>query len=214
MIDNSDGQAGFGEGCNRGAEQAHGEGVLFVNPDVYVTTDAIDALYEFLGAHPQIGLIGPQILDETGAVQITSSTVPTALEAAIVYSWLGNLSAFGSYREHYRLWGFDHRSSRPVPSVSGSCFMMRREEFLAIGGCDENMFLYFEEFDLAQRVRSQLDKEVYFLATASVVHFGQHSTKQLPSVAHHFRASRRYWLQKHYGFSGAIANFWIRLWEK
>lgn len=214
VIDNSHGKSGYGAGCNAGAQKARGETVLFVNPDINISPETVHTLSTYLMDHPQIGLIGPQILDETGKIQITCSTIPTPLEAVIIYSWIGKLPWFQTWYSRYRLQGFNHQTSRPVPAISGSCFMMRREEFLEIGGCDENIFLYFEEFDIAKRVHDQLEKEVYFLTSCAIIHYGQESTKQLPTVSQHFQRSRRYWLQKHYGIMGLLADSWLRIWER
>ncbi len=214
VIDNSSGERGYGAGCNLGAEQAKGEYLFFTNPDVYCTASVVDSLADFLLTHPQVGLVGPQIRNEHGAIDTTCSTVPTAWQAAVVYSWLGTLPLFADQVKQYRLWGFNHQSSRPVPSVSGACFMMRADEFRALGGFDEQFFLYFEEFDLAKRIKEILEMEVYYLATISVIHYGQHSTNQTSTAPIIFRQSRRRWLEKYYGWKGILANTWIRIWEK
>lgn len=213
VVDNSSGKKGYGAGCNRGVEQAHGETVLFVNPDIEITTKTVHCLHDFLIEHPNVGIVGPQIKNKNGEIEITCSALPTPLQASILFSWLHKLSFFQEWTKSYRLHGFDHKTSRPVPSVNGSCFMMRREDFLEIGACDENIFLYFEEFDLAKRMQDQLEKQAYFLTACSIVHVGQESTKQADHVSQHFRKSRQYWLQKHYGVSGLLADAWIRLWE-
>ncbi len=214
VVDHSDGLSGYGAGCTTGAQQAKGETVLFMNPDVEITAKTVHSLHNFLEDHPQVAMVGPQILDETGSVQITCSSIPTPLEASIVFSWLHGLPYFEKWQKQYRLQGFNHQTSRPVPAINGSCFMMRTAEFLDIGGCDKNLFLYFEEFDLAKRVHDQLEKQVYYLASCSVTHYGQISTDQAENTSTHFRRSRNYWLQKHYGFSGTLADFWIRMWER
>jgi len=213
VIDNSDGAAGYGAGCNRGAEISHGELLLFTNPDVNISVKTIHALTNHLHDHPQTAVVGPQILNEQEEIQITCSTIPTAWEAAVLFSWLHHLPVFAALCTRYRLNGFNHMTSRPVPVLNGSCFMMRRSDFREIGGFDERLFLYFEEFDLAKRVKDQLEKSGYFLATSSIIHYGQKSTQQATSVSEHFKHSRCAWLQKHYAWRGYLADAWIRFWE-
>lgn len=214
VIDNSSGDAGYGAGCNRGAERAHGETLVFCNPDIEVTADSVRELHSFLQTHPQVGMVGPQILRDDGTIEISCSMIPSPLLALVEYSWLRQLPGLRSYSHKYRLQSFDHDSSRPVPVISGSCFALRREDYRAIGGCDEKLFLYFEEFDLAQRTHTDLDKQVYFLSSTSIIHYGQISTDQTRTASRHFRRSRRYWFQKIYGWRGSLVVTMLEWFEK
>jgi GT2 family glycosyltransferase len=61
-----------------------------------------------------------------------------------------------------------------VPTISGACFCMRREDFDAVDGFDEKYFLHVEDVDLCWRVR-RLGGEVLFHPRAEVVHLGHTS---------------------------------------
>ena len=213
VIDNSRVHRGYGAGCNMGAQQASGEILFFLNPDIEITSQTVLALSDLLQKNENVGLVGPQIKDIHGRTQITCSAVPTPLIAAIEYSFLGKLPFLRWAHAQYRLNNFDHKNSRDVPSISGSCFALRTKDFQKIGGVDENLFLYFEEFDLAIRITDQLKKIVWFCAEESVVHYGQVSTQQTETNTH-FLTSRAYWLEKTYGWSGKLVNYWLRFAEK
>jgi len=58
-----------------------------------------------------------------------------------------------------------------VPTISGACFCMRREDFAAVRGFDEGYFLHVEDVDLCWRVRQQ-GGLVLFHPGAEVVHIG------------------------------------------
>ncbi len=61
-----------------------------------------------------------------------------------------------------------------VPTISGACFCMRREDFEAVQGFDEGYFLHVEDVDLCWRVR-QGGGEVLFQPKAEVIHLGHTS---------------------------------------
>jgi GT2 family glycosyltransferase len=56
-----------------------------------------------------------------------------------------------------------------VAYVEGACMLIRREAFSAVGGFDEGFFLFFEELDIAQRLR-RTGWEVHLVAEASADH--------------------------------------------
>lgn len=203
---------GYGQALNKGVEQADNEFVVCMNPDIDLKKDALPKLISALKAHPECGIVGPQVLDHQGKIQLTSSQVPNAAQAVIVWSWLGSFWK-KKVQAWYRLNSFDHKTSQYVPSVSGACFAIRRSEWRKIGGADERLFLYFEEFDLAQRYR-KLGLKVWFCAESLIVHYGQVSTSAVKGVTRIFTDSRRYWLSKHFGIQGVLAATWLEFWEK
>lgn len=212
VIDNTHTQQGYNTGCNIGAGQAQGEYLVWMNPDILISPQSIYALVSILQRFPQVGMVGPQLLDQAGEVQITCSDLPTPWCASIIYSWLGKLSFFKWEQQRYRLFHFSHRFSRTVPVISGACFAMRMSDWQRIGKFDEALFLYFEEFDLSARLRSR-GQVAYYCTHAKALHYGQVSTSQTNTVSHHFQHSRRYWLAKTYGWRGWLAARWLEIWE-
>ncbi len=53
---------GFGRACNQGARAAHGELLVFLNPDVFVTPDWLDILVRRVAEHPTAAIICPTTL--------------------------------------------------------------------------------------------------------------------------------------------------------
>ncbi len=61
------GNYGFSSGCNLGAENARGEFLLFLNPDVTLTSSpAIDDMYSFAVANPDVGITSCRTLYSNG----------------------------------------------------------------------------------------------------------------------------------------------------
>jgi N-acetylglucosaminyl-diphospho-decaprenol L-rhamnosyltransferase len=70
--------------------------------------------------------------------------------------------------------------------------MVRREAFEAVGGFDENYFMYFEDTDLCERL-DRAGWDVVYAPSATVVHHGGHATSRnldAMSKAHHVSAYR------------------------
>lgn len=59
---------GFGYGMTMGANQASGDYIVFLNSDV-ILLDNFEKMIQYMDAHPNIGLIAPELIDENGVVQ-------------------------------------------------------------------------------------------------------------------------------------------------
>ena len=129
---------GFCAGCNRGAEAARGRLLAFVNFDGQVEQGWDRPLRELLDGDPGISVATGLLLRDDGV------TIEAAgLEIA------PNTATYG------RLEGVP-RASGPagpadVAAASGALMMVRREEFLALGGFYEPLFMYGEEADYCLR---------------------------------------------------------------
>ncbi|OLC99949.1 MAG: hypothetical protein AUH86_01220 [Acidobacteria bacterium 13_1_40CM_4_58_4] len=65
----SETNTGFVSSCNRGAAQARGEYLLFLNNDTTVKPDWLDALLETFQLEPRAGLVGSKLLFPDGRLQ-------------------------------------------------------------------------------------------------------------------------------------------------
>lgn len=140
--------AGYAGGCNRGAQAARGELLVFLNPDTVVRPGALDALLA-----PIAG---------AGAAALSTACVVHMRQPARVNT-CGNTV-------HYTGLAYCRGAGRPaselaapceVDSVSGAAFAIRRELFERLGGFDERFFLYVEDTDLSLRARLAGARIVY-----------------------------------------------------
>lgn len=143
---------GFATNVNRGAALTTGRFVLFLNPDTEHAAGRIADALRFLDAHPDIGLLGCTLADPDGEVQqsfrrFPSPAVPIARQLG-ADRWLR--------AEWYRrAMMATTRSEDPFPVdwILGAFLLMRRADFARIGGMDEGYRLYYEDVDLAWRLR-------------------------------------------------------------
>jgi GT2 family glycosyltransferase len=133
-----DANIGFCAGCNRGAEAARGRLLAFVNFDGRVEPGWDRPLRELLDGDPGIAVATGLLLCADGA------TIEAAgLEIA------PNTATYG------RLEGAARAAAPAAPvdvtAASGALMAVRREEFLALGGFYEPLFMYGEEADYCLR---------------------------------------------------------------
>jgi GT2 family glycosyltransferase len=129
---------GFCAGCNRGAESAEAPLLAFVNFDALVEPGWDPPLRELL-ADPSVSVATGLLLDSKG-----ETLEAAGLEIA------PNTATFATSQGLPRASAPD----RPVDVVaaSGALMMVRRKEFLALGGFYEPIFMFGEEADYCLRV--------------------------------------------------------------
>ena len=57
---------GFASACNKGVMHAHGEFILFLNPDTIIAEDTLEKCVRFFQTHPDCGAAGVQMIDGSG----------------------------------------------------------------------------------------------------------------------------------------------------
>jgi GT2 family glycosyltransferase len=160
---------GFCAGCNRGAEAASGRFVAFVNFDAEVEPNWDEPLRALLE--------DPSISVATGVLLRPDGTLLEAagLEIAPNMATYGRLD--GEPRAGLPAEPFD------VEAASGALMLVRREEFLALGGFYEPLFMYGEEADYCLRVPGR----VVLDPRSAVKHEQGHASGPLRST------TRLYW---------------------
>ena len=82
---------GFTRGNNQAIAQSRGRYVLLLNPDTEVVDDALGTMVQYMDAHPQVGALGPQLLNPDGSVQSSRRRFPTMatafLESTVLQQW-------------------------------------------------------------------------------------------------------------------------------
>jgi GT2 family glycosyltransferase len=190
---------GFAYGNNLGIQRAYLTAVpnyvYLLNPDAQVRPGAISSLVQFLETHPQVGIAGSSFENLDG------SDWPIAFRFPTLISELIQGLDFSLVARLLRRWEVArHMDKRPQPVdwICGASMMIRSEVFAAIGGLDENYFLYFEETDFCYRAK-QAGFPTWYVPESRVMHIAGQSTKvterdvepkRLPS--YWFESRRRY----------------------
>ncbi len=152
-----DRNSGFIEACNRGAAEAQGTHLVFLNNDAKVRAGALDAMLAAFDAHEGVGIVGCKLVFPDGRLQEAGAYIRPDGSADMVGLW------DDPDKPQY---GF----AREVGYVSGACLMIPRALFLELGGFDPAFApAYCEDSDLCYRVRAS-GRRVMYEPRAVVVH--------------------------------------------
>lgn len=174
--------------------------ILVSNPDVAFEPGSIDALRRAGDADPSIGSVGPAILNDDGSLYPSARPVPS-LRVGTGHALFSGIWANNPWSRAYRSVSADPGSPRDVGWLSGSCLLVRRSAFEAIGGFDPGYFMYFEDVDLGYRLGTHGYRNRYE-PSARIVHHGAHSTSGGESermIRAHHESARRFVATKYRG---------------
>ncbi len=167
---------GFAKANNIGARAASGDVLLFLNPDTeLIGTDALSKLLGAL-APPEMGLVGPQLLNSDGTVQQSCARFPGIISSLVTGLAIHHLLPDRA-RARLAPVAWSHGWSSDTDWVKGAAIAMRRGTFEAIGGWSEATFMYGEDLDLAYRVR-EIGMRVGYEPAVRVLHHDDHSAQQ------------------------------------
>jgi len=156
---------GFAGGCNRGAAEASGDVLVFLNPDTVVEPGALARLAGTLD-DPAIGIAmarlrlldRPELLNSGGTVLHVSGL-----------AWAGR---YGELADEVR-------ELEDVAAPSGAAMAIRADLFRELGGFTDELFMYLEDTELGWRAHLH-GLRVVVDPGADVYHeyeFGRHPAK-------------------------------------
>jgi GT2 family glycosyltransferase len=185
---------GFAKANNIGIRQSRGRYFCLVNSDVVVHSNCMERLLDYMDAHPETGLAGPQVLNGDGTLQDNWRSAP---------SLRGSLLRTFGIESHGSLVPPGGAEQRPssVDVLSGCFWIARREAVAQVGLLDENFFMYAEDYDWCKRFHAS-GWDVVYVPSAVATHYGGASSANTPT--HCFvalrRASLQYWKKHHSAF--------------
>lgn len=169
---------GFGAANNQALRGCTGRYIILLNPDTTVEPDSFRKMIEFMDKHPNVGLAGPKVLN-----------LDRTRQDSVSVRYPGHRYGAGDLG--------------PLPGeiacVLGACQIVRTTLFRAIGGFDEDFFLYGEDQDLCLRIRKH-GYEIGFIGNAVIMHHGGQSERDtLPEEVVRKKVRAEYlFYSKHY----------------
>ncbi len=170
------GNVGFGAGNNLAFAQAKGEYVMLVNPDLTVFPGEFEKLLSFADAHPDIGFVGPQLLNPDRSLQRSFHRFPNPLIPLYRRTGLGKTRWGKRAIDQYLMRDADPQLVQDVDGLFGAAILIRRTVLERIGYFDEQFFMYFEDIDLCRRAWES-GWRVTYAPVASFVHYHQRESE-------------------------------------
>jgi len=198
---------GFARGCNQGMRVARGRYVLLLNTDTEVAPDALVRLIGFLEEHPAFGAVAPRLIHPDGRTQRTVQAFP-GLWTPLFFStplerWFPN--SFELRRYFLRDWS--QEDSREIDQPPAACLLLRKSVLDEIGLFDEALWLFYNDVDLARRMKAA-GHRTWYLAEALVVHHVGASTSKFGRFVPEWNKNRLHYYRKHHG---RLAGAWVKL---
>jgi GT2 family glycosyltransferase len=154
---------GYSGGCDRGAAEAGGEYLAFVNSDAVVSPAALSRLAG-VTSEPGVGLA-------MGSIRLADS--PETMNSAGNPVHFTGLSWAGGFNEPATRYAV----RRTVTAGSGCCFVIRRDLWEDLGGFAPEYFAYHEDTELSLRLW-QRGRTVEYVPDAVVRHHYEFSRNQ------------------------------------
>lgn len=153
------GNLGYGRGNNLGAKSAQGKYLLIINPDNRLEPNALATMVQYLGEHPDVGVVGPKLVFPDGSIRDSYRTFPHPFDVFIKRTPLRRF--FPQRMKTYLQQDQNPHAIRNVDWMCGACVLFPRKLYEELRGFDERFFLFFEDCDLCRRVWEKRFRVVY-----------------------------------------------------
>lgn len=163
---------GFGKACNKGASEAVGENILFLNNDIRVKSNHTDWTTNLI-KHCQYGLVGPTM----GQLDKDFNFVQEANKVLMGNSYMSGWCLAAS-KDIWKKLEIPRKDADKTVYPQIFC---------------EDFFCYYEDTDVGMRARKLGIKMQ--VVDVPVVHFGKQTTKQL-NVHELYTKSRQIFIKK------------------
>ncbi len=169
---------GYGAAANQAIFQSMAEYILLLNSDLLLQPGTLEALSDYLDAHPRVAVVGPRLLNADGTLQASCFPFPGTLQWLYDNDVAGRLLGRVPVLKGRSLRTWSHDSQRVVPWVKGAAMEIRRRAFVEVNGFDESYFMYYEETDLCYLL-NKAGWEIHFAPVTAIIHIGAASTMHL-----------------------------------
>lgn len=190
---------GYAAGINRAYQEARGEILFIVNPDVRVIGETLNRASAFLRQDTSVGLLLPMLRYPHGEVQRSVRRFYTWPVVLFARSPLRAVGLRPPFFRHYLCETISMTQPTDVDWGLGGAMFLRRADCEANGVFDERYFLYFEDVDLCHRIWSHGRRVVYDPRIECIHAHRRHSGNPLSTAGwRHFQSLVRF-VMKHKG---------------
>lgn len=169
---------GFTGGHNLALSRRRGRHAALLNSDTIVHPGAIGLLVGYLNEHPEVGIVGPKLLNPDGSLQYSCRRFPSPVAAMFRNTPLGRLFPKNRFTREYLMLDWPHDASRSVDWVSGAALFLSHTCLEKVGVLDAGFFMYCEDVDICRRARD-VGLDVRYMPQAVITHAIGRSTDRV-----------------------------------
>lgn len=195
---------GFAYNHNQVLKKTKAPYVLITNDDVIFLPSAIEKMISYMEAHPDVGMVGPKLLNPDLTLQRSRYGYPTLFRMFLLFTGIRKLVPFspfvcrlvtmgGRMLVNSRFW--DHNETCEVDAFRGAVMLVRREAVKEVGFMSEVTYVY-EEIEWQYRFKKK-NWKVVFLHEAEVIHLGGQTVQKTPGVELERVKATLYFFHKH-----------------
>ena len=193
---------GFAKACNIGAFESESKWLLFLNPDTILDSNSLSSLINYSNSNTEHRLIGIKQLDQKNR----------------------NTNAYGLFLNIFTSTGISRIFTRRFRGltykkmnnteishpdwISGSFVLLRKFDFIKLGGWNEKYWMYYEDMDLCKRAKD-LNLKVSLFNNWKCIHFHGESSRKNKTITVMSKTevikSAHIYIQNHYKNLSALS---------
>ncbi|HWP81268.1 MAG TPA: glycosyltransferase family 2 protein [Bacteroidota bacterium] len=168
----------FAKPNNDAMRIARGRYFFLLNNDAILQPGSLESLLAFMENHPDVGMVGPQLLNPDGSIQ------PSCLGFMSFWTHLFDMLALDRLFPNSPFFAampmtyFDHSTEREVDHIMAAALLVRAEAVAQVGLMDERLTIYYNDTDWSFRFKAAGWKRVFYPA-AKVIHHGGQTTARI-----------------------------------
>ena len=167
---------GFAKASNQAARKARGQYLFFLNNDTEVPAYTLARMVDYARRHPEVGILGPRLLDKAGKPQISYRDCPTVGAMLHMISFLRWTGLIKKHYQNYRRRSFTPLCEKRVTILLGAAILIPRNLFEAVGHWDEKFTFGVEDVELSTRISKT--HELVYLPDVEIIHHGRLSSRE------------------------------------
>ncbi|UZO79799.1 glycosyltransferase family 2 protein [Aquimarina sp. ERC-38] len=157
---------GYAEGYNKGILKIDAEIICLLNSDIEVTKNWLKPIISLYNKDKRISVVQPKILDYKSKNRFEYAGAAGGFIDRLGYPYCRG-RIFETTEKDYG----QYDQSGSIFWASGSCFFIKKADFLKMDGFDEDFFAHQEEIDLCWRLFNK-GYSIFYEADSCVYHVG------------------------------------------
>lgn len=163
---------------SKALDNASGKYLLLLNGDIIVTENSILRLFAYIKSNPEVGMVGPKLLNFNGTLQYSCFRFYKPWTIIFRRTFLGKLSFAKKHLDWFLMKDLDHEKVIEADWIMGSALMISRKALDKVGYMDPRFFLYMEDVDWCRRFWENGYKVIYYPEVSMHHYHGKGSAKK------------------------------------